>query len=217
MPFAVRVAAIGSWWRRRRALCALCFGICVNAVSIANIFPYAPFMVRHLGMTEDERELGFYAGFLMSAYQLGNLLTNYHLGAFADSYGRKPVLLLGLLSCTLPQVVFGLSPTYAFALAARFVMALPNAMVAVAKAVAPELVGPEEQGMAMSLISGMWGLGNMLGPAIGGLLSETGPPDSFLGRFPYLLPNLVTAVFAVLATIDLAFHLPGLPPPLTKG
>ena len=69
-------------------LWALCLALFANAVTVANVFPYAPAMVKHLGLTDDERELGFYAGFLMTAFQLGQLVSSYPLGTLADRCGR---------------------------------------------------------------------------------------------------------------------------------
>ena len=52
------------------------------------------------GMTNDNRELGFYAGYLFAAYMAGNFLSAYPLGRLADERGRKKILLLGLWSST---------------------------------------------------------------------------------------------------------------------
>ena len=80
-----------------------------NAIAITNVFPYAPLMTEWQGMTDDRRELGFYAGFFMAAYQISQMLTSYHLGKLSDTHGRKRVILLGLATCTIPQVLFGLA------------------------------------------------------------------------------------------------------------
>ena len=190
--------------QRRSKLIVFALVLLANGVSIANVFPYAPYLVLHLGLSDDTRKLGFYAGYLMASYQLGQLLSSYPLGKLSESpKGRKKVVLLGLASCTLPQIVFGSSPSFALALAMRFLMGLLNGIVIAAKAMVPDLAPPHEQGMALSLIASMWGLGNIIGPALGGMLSETVP------SVPYLLPNLVCAVFALLIMIPAHRLLPG--------
>ena len=92
---------------RRWKLVVFSCAMLSNAISVANVFPYAPLMVEHLGMTHDRRELGFYAGFLMASYMIGSILTQYHLGMLCDRWGRKKVILLGLASGTLPHDVAG--------------------------------------------------------------------------------------------------------------
>ena len=124
---------LGVRLRRRAKLVAFAVAVLANAITIANVFPYAPLMVRHLGMTDDKRELGWYAGFFMTTYQLGQMLSSYHLGRLSDRWGRKKVILLGLASCTLPQLLFGLSRSFGMALAIRFAMGLPNGIVVAAK------------------------------------------------------------------------------------
>ena len=177
-----------------------------SSISITNVFPYAPTMVAYLGMTSDSREYGFYAGFLMTSYQLGMMLTSYHLGKYSDLYGRKRIMLVGLASCTLPQLIFGCSQNFYFAISVRFLMGLPNGVVAVAKAMAPELVPPRRQPLAMSLVAGMWGLGNIIGPSLGGLLAERG--DGLLASFPYLMPNAVCALLSAAAMLAVHKRLP---------
>ena len=49
-----------------KALGALALALTANALSVTNVFPYAPFQVKFFGLTEDDRELGFYAGFFMT-------------------------------------------------------------------------------------------------------------------------------------------------------
>ena len=129
-----------------------------NSISVANVFPYGPLMVQHLGMTDDRRELGFFAGFLMTSYMVGSMLSSYHLGMLCDRWGRKKVILLGLLAQTLPQLLFGLSEDFTFACAMRFAMGFPNGIVIAGKVMAPELVDARDQGLVMSLIAGMWGM-----------------------------------------------------------
>ena len=174
-----------------------------NAFSICQVFPYAPAMVKYLGMTDDNRELGFYAGYLFAAYMAGNFISAYPLGKLADTRGRKQILLLGLWSSTLPQLLFGLAPSFQFALAMRFLQGLPNAMIGTAKAMVPDLVPPHEQGLAMSLLAGTWGFANIVGPSIGGLLVELWPP-----AFPYLLPNAIGCVLSLIAIVATHKYLP---------
>ena len=69
--------------QRRSKLIVFALVLLANGVSIANVFPYAPYLVLHLGLSDDTRKLGFYAGYLMASYQLGQLLSSYPLGKVA--------------------------------------------------------------------------------------------------------------------------------------
>ena len=155
-----------------RSLAALALALTANALSVTNVFPYSPYMPKFFGLTADDRELGFYAGFFMTAYMVGSGASALLWGVAADRYGKKAVILFSLLSATAPQVLFGMATSMQAALALRLIMGLLNGLVGAAKALAPELVPPSEQASAMSMIAATWGLGNLLGPAIGGLLSR---------------------------------------------
>ena len=78
-----------------------------NRIHRSNPFPYAPFMVLHFGLTDDPRAVGYYAGFIVSAFMIGRLVSSLPLGVLSDVYGRRPVVVLGLLSCILFQIAFG--------------------------------------------------------------------------------------------------------------
>lgn len=62
---------------------------------------------------------GYYASWLLSAFMIGALLTSYAWGMFADRFGRKPVLLIGLCATSVFAITFGLSESFAAALASR--------------------------------------------------------------------------------------------------
>ena len=209
-------------WKRRhrwrcsssnRALAALALALTANALSICNVFPYAPFQVKFFGLTEDDRELGFYAGFLMTAYMIGNGMSAIPWGAFSDRYGKRCVIMIGMLANTAPQIGFGVSRSMPMALLARFIMGVLNGVVGAAKALAPEMVPPSEQAAAMSMIAGTWGLGNLIGPALGGLLSLWGDECEVEGRancapYPFLLPNLVCALMSLVGLAAVARFIP---------
>lgn len=63
---------------------------------------------------------GFYAGYVASAYAFGRFVGGYATGRVADSIGRKPVIIGGLLSIMVFSLAFGLSPTFSFAVASRW-------------------------------------------------------------------------------------------------
>jgi MFS family permease len=100
-----------------------------NGYATANPFPYSPFLVMHFGITDDERAVGFFAGYFISVFMLGRLFSSYPLGILSDTMGRRPVIELGLLSCIVFQLGFGLAPTFATSLACRFFMGAFNGII----------------------------------------------------------------------------------------
>lgn len=157
-------------------------------------------------------EAGYYAGYIASAGMLGRVVSSVYWGQMADRIGRKPVLFIGLMSVIFTSVAFGFSVNLAMALFTRFLLGLFNPIIGVAKTLVSEVCTREHEGAGMGAVTGSWGLGLVVGPAIGGLLSK--PAERFpsifgnslvFRRFPYLLPNLVTAGIGVAATFCLLF------------
>lgn len=65
---------------------------------------------------------GYYAGYVASAFTFGRLLSGYAWGYVADSWGRKPVVIIGLASIAVLSTAFGLSESFASAVACRCVL-----------------------------------------------------------------------------------------------
>lgn len=80
-----------------------------DSIVITFLMPMVPYMVRGYGVAEDD--VGFSAGSLASAYNLAGLFSGFFWGRVSDSYGRRPVLLFGLLSTGATVVWFGLAGT----------------------------------------------------------------------------------------------------------
>uniref|UniRef100_A0A7S3NKF4 Major facilitator superfamily (MFS) profile domain-containing protein n=1 Tax=Aureoumbra lagunensis TaxID=44058 RepID=A0A7S3NKF4_9STRA len=173
-----------------------------NSVALMNVVPYSAFMVMDFGLTNDKKATGFYAGYIMSAFMLGRFLSSFYCGQLADKISRKFVMRYGLWSCVIFGICFGMAPTYNLALLARLLMGLFNGIAAAAKAILPELVPQDQQQKAMGLVSAMWNAGQVVGPALGGILAGG-------STFPYLLPNLIASILGLIALLFVERYLPG--------
>ncbi|CAN0839705.1 Protein ZINC INDUCED FACILITATOR-LIKE 1 [Linum grandiflorum] len=138
----------------------------------------------------------------------GRALTSVFWGLVADRYGRKPVILFGTSSVVIFNTLFGLSTNFWMAVISRFLLGSLNGLLGPIKAYASELFREEHQALGLSTISTAWGIGLIVGPALGGFLAQPAvnyptlfSKDSFFGRFPYFLPSLAISVFAFGVTI----------------
>ena len=199
----------------QRAQYALYVSLVANSFALASVFPYAGFMVKNgFHMVEDDREVGFFAGFVMGSFMFGRTVTSCFLGQLSDRWGRLPVIYMGLLALIFFQLCFGFSTNFTMALASRFFMGAFNGIIAVAKTMIAELVPPDKAPGAMSGVAGTWGIGMILGTAMGGALAEPADrfasisADSVLGQYPYALPNLVSSFIACIAIVAVRMHLP---------
>ena len=95
---------------------------------------------------------------------------------------------------------------------------------AVAKTLVSEIAAPQHVSTAMGLTSGCWSLGLVVGPALGGMLANPATlyPKIFgeselLTTFPYLLPNLINSVMAIVSLFLVGKYLPETLPPETSA
>jgi len=192
--------------------------LCINyneSVQAQVIFPFVPFAVAHWGVKE--HDIGFYVGVLIASFFFAQLLLVSWWGRLADYYGRRPILLVGLLGTAITMLIFGFATNYYVALVSRFLTGAMNGNIAISKVYMGELTTTKTQALGFSLLSFTWGLGIVTAPVIGGFLADPVTqfgPDSFLGRvpfvkeYPYLLPSLFSVMVSVTAFIGGFFLLP---------
>ncbi|KAH8879706.1 MFS general substrate transporter [Thozetella sp. PMI_491] len=179
------------------AICRIC-----EPIAFMSIFPYVYQMVKDFHMTEDTDQISFYAGMVTSCFTFAEFSTGFLWGRLSDKIGRKPVLLIGMAGTGLSVLIFGFSPNLAVALFARALGGLLNGNIGVLQTTIAELITVKEhQHRAYTVMPLVWCIGSIIGPMIGGALAE--PVASFPGiftpgglfdRFPYLLPNLFSAL-----------------------
>ncbi|OQU78639.1 hypothetical protein SORBI_3008G016000 [Sorghum bicolor] len=179
-----------------------------HALPITCLFPFLYFMVRDFHIAKTEEDIGFYAGFLAASYMVGRGFSSVFWGILADRIGRKPVIAFSILCVVIFNTLFGLSTTYWMAIATRLVLGALNGLLAPIKAYCVEVCQPEHQALGLSIVNTAWALGLIVGPALGGYLSQPAEKypriffkDSVFGRFPYLLPCLSVSVFATIVLI----------------
>ncbi|KAL9242647.1 hypothetical protein vseg_016630 [Gypsophila vaccaria] len=179
-----------------------------SALPISSLFPFLYFMIRDFHISDDESDVSFYAGFVGCSYMLGRALTSVLWGVIADRYGRKPVIILGMVNIVIINTLFGLSTNFWMAMTTRFLLGALNGSIGPAKAYISEVCREEHQAIGMSVITTAWGVGLVIGPALGGFLAQ--PADKYpsifakealFGRFPYFLPCLVISISAAIVSV----------------
>ncbi|XP_009608804.1 protein ZINC INDUCED FACILITATOR-LIKE 1-like [Nicotiana tomentosiformis] len=185
-----------------------------TALPISSLFPFLYFMIRDFHIAKREEDISYYAGYVGSSYMLGRALTSVFWGLVADRYGRKPVIIFGTFVVVIFNTLFGLSVNFWMAIITRFLLGSLNGLIGPIKAYAAEIFREEYQALGMSTISTAWGIGLIIGPALGGFLAQPAEKypsifskDSIFGRFPYFLPCLIISLFSLVVAIA-SFWLP---------
>jgi multidrug resistance protein len=111
---------------------------------------------------------------LGAAYSLMQFLFVPLWGRLSDRFGRRPIILVSIVAAAVGYVGFGLAGSLGGLYAARMLSGLGNANIATAQAILADITAPEDRARAMGLVGAAFGLGFILGPAVGGILSQWG-------------------------------------------
>ncbi|KAF9048820.1 member of major facilitator superfamily multidrug-resistance, DHA1 sub-family [Panaeolus papilionaceus] len=179
------------------------------------IYPFAPQLVRDLGVTHgNESKVGYYVGIMQSLFFLTQAFTVLHWSRFSDRIGRKPIILSGLFGLSLSMFCFGLSTTYWGAVFSRALNGALNGNIGVIKSIMAEMTDTTNISRAYAYQPIAWSTGSALGPMIGGSLAR--PAERFPSLFgnsefhkkhPYFLPCAVPATFSAIAWMVTFFFL----------
>jgi multidrug resistance protein len=119
-------------------------------------------------------------------------------GRLSDKIGRRPVILISVAASCAGHMIFGLSSTIFTVFAARLLAGFGNANLGTAQAIISDVTTPENRAKGMGLIGAAFGLGFLLGPAIGG----------FAGQYSPQAPAIVAGCLAALNFVMAYFLLP---------
>jgi MFS transporter, DHA1 family, multidrug resistance protein len=132
------------------------------------IIPVLPFFAEKVGANPTQ------LGLLMAVYSFMQLIFAPIWGRLSDRYGRKPILLIGIIGLTISFFLFAVSTELWMLFAARILGGLlSSATMPTAMAYVADVTTPENRGKGMGMIGAAVGLGFIFGPAIGGIFSKT--------------------------------------------
>ncbi len=113
-----------------------------------------------------------WGGALTATYALMNFLAGPTIGGLSDRFGRRPVLLASIGTLALDFLIMGFAGTLAILFAGRALAGVSSATFSTANAYIADVTAPEDRGRAFGMIGAAFGVGFIVGPALGGLLGE---------------------------------------------
>lgn len=177
----------------RKNLFILSFTLLVVMLGYGMVMPIMPFYIEHFGAGGTE------LGWMMSTYSLMQLICAPVWGVLSDRYGRKPILSFGVLGYAITLFMFGFAKSFTMLFIARSLSGiLSSATMPTAMAYIGDNTPQEEKSKGMGQLGAMVGLGVILGPLMGGLLST----DSLS------LPFFIGSGLAFLSFLFVIFLLP---------
>ncbi|MEL6960701.1 MAG: MFS transporter [Pseudomonadota bacterium] len=215
-----------------RAFLFILATLMIDAIGIGIVFPIMPDLMERVG-AGSTGEGAFWGGVLMASYAGALFLFSPIIGSLSDAYGRRPVLILALFTLAVDYMIMALASVFWVLLVGRILAGIAGATYTTATAYIADISSATERAARFGMIGAAFGIGFVLGPAIGGLAATYDLAAPFWIAAVLSALNMVFGIFVLpeslpekkrrpfgardlnpFASIVRAFRVPGLAIPL---
>jgi DHA1 family tetracycline resistance protein-like MFS transporter len=181
---------------RKAALSFIFLTLLIDVTGLGLIIPVMPKLIGTL-TGGDVSAASRWGGLLGFAYAIMQFICAPVIGNLSDRYGRRPVLLLSLLGFGIDYIFLSLAPTIGWLFVGRIIAGITGASFTTASAYIADVSTPENRAKNFGLIGAAFGLGFIIGPAIGGLLGDFGARVPFMVSAGLCLLNTLYGYFVL--------------------
>lgn len=181
----------------RSPLVIIFITVFIDLIGFGIVIPVLPLYAERFGASP------LVIGLLLGIYSAMQLIFAPLLGKLSDHVGRRPVLLLSLLGTSAGFLLMGFAHTLQLLFVARIIDGVTGGNISTALAYIADVTPPEHRSRGMGLVGAAFGLGFVVGPALGGLMSH----------ISLAAPFFLAAGLAAANSVALYFFLPESLPP----
>ncbi|MFN0086597.1 MAG: TCR/Tet family MFS transporter [Blastocatellia bacterium] len=182
--------------KRAAAVPFILITILIDMLGIGLIIPVLPKLVTSMygGTLSDG---SFIFGWFVASYALMQFVFSPVLGNLSDALGRRPVILLSLLGAGLDYLFMAFAPSLGWLFVGRIIAGITGANIAAANAYIADVTPLEDRARNFGLIGACFGVGFIVGPAVGGLLGRYGLRMPFIAAACLTLCNTLYGFFVL--------------------
>jgi DHA1 family tetracycline resistance protein-like MFS transporter len=159
---------------RKAAVVFIFITVTLDMLALGLIAPVLPKLVLNF-LGGDAPSAAKWFGIFGTVWALMQFIFSPVLGVLSDRFGRRPVILLSNLGLGLDYIVMALAPTLGWLFIGRIISGITAASITTGTAYVADVVAPEKRAGAFGMIGAAFGVGFVLGPALGGLLGNSDP------------------------------------------
>jgi DHA1 family tetracycline resistance protein-like MFS transporter len=171
--------------------------VAFDMVAFGIIAPVLPDLIRQFEGGDFGRASDL-TGYLLFVWNAMQFLFSPILGAWSDRFGRRPIILLSCFGLGIDYIVMALAPTLRWLFVGRIISGITASNISTAFAYVTDVTPPEKRAKPFGYISAAFGLGFIIGPAVGG----------YLGNFNIRAPFWAAAVLSLVNSLYGFFVLP---------
>ena len=187
--------------RRQAGMVFILITLLLDVIGLGLIFPILPQLVTELS-GGSAAQAAFTYGLLVSIYALMLFIFAPILGSLSDRFGRRPLILIALLGLGINYLLLALAPSLNWLIVARIVTGIMGASITTANAYIADISTAKNRAQNFGLVGATFGLGFILGPALGGILGAISP------RLPFYAAALLALLNCLYALLILPESLP---------
>jgi DHA1 family tetracycline resistance protein-like MFS transporter len=181
---------------RKAAVIFIFITVTLDMLALGLIAPVLPKLVLDF-LGGDAPNAAKWFGVFGTVWALMQFIFSPVLGVLSDRFGRRPVILLSNLGLGLDYIVMALAPTLGWLFLGRVISGITAASISTGTAYVSDVVPPEKRAGAFGMIGAAFGVGFVLGPALGGLLGNSDPRLPFWVAGGLSLANAIYGFFVL--------------------
>jgi DHA1 family tetracycline resistance protein-like MFS transporter len=196
MAFYCIFAAMADKQPKNKALFFIFLTLLIDVTGLGIIIPVMPDLIISI-IHCDVPQAAVVSGWMMLAYSGMQFLFSPVLGGLSDRFGRRPILLCSLLAFGIDYFILGFANSIVFLFVGRFIAGVTGASFTTATAYIADISTPETRAKNFGMVGAAFGLGFIIGPAIGGALGSFGLRVPFFAAAGLSLLNVLYGYFVV--------------------
>jgi DHA1 family tetracycline resistance protein-like MFS transporter len=181
---------------RQAALNFIFVTVLIDMLAFGMIIPVLPILVQDFVGGNAVRAAEMY-GLFGTAWALMQLIFSPVQGSLSDHFGRRPVILISCAGLGLDFILMALAPNLWWLLVGRVISGITAASFSTAGAYISDVTPPEKRAASFGLIGAAFGVGFVLGPALGGVLGAISPRLPFWASAVMALANVCWGLFVL--------------------
>jgi MFS transporter, DHA1 family, tetracycline resistance protein len=181
--------------------------VVIDIIGLGIIIPVVPKLIQSL-TGEDLSGAAQWGGLLIFSFAAMQFIFSPIIGGLSDQYGRRPVLLLALTGMGVDYLFSAFAPTLSWLFVGRMLAGITGASFTTAMAYMADISAPEDRSKNFGLLGAAFGVGFIIGPALGGMLSQFGPKAPFFASAILSFANAIFGYFVLPESLKPEFRRP---------